>query len=54
LKSYATATIHFAAFIATKFNGTQAVDRNIGDTTFDHVTNAAPSRILQGALKFSF
>ena len=44
----------FNVFNHTQFNGPQAVDGNIGDTTFGQVINAAPPRILQGALKFSF
>jgi hypothetical protein len=41
-------------FNHAQFFGPQAVDGNIGDTTFGQVINAAPPRILQGALKFSF
>ena len=44
----------FNVFNHTHFNGPQAVDGNIGDTTFGQVINAASPRILQGALKFSF
>jgi hypothetical protein len=44
----------FNVFNHTQFNGPQAVDGNIGDTTFGQVINAASPRILQGALKFSF
>ena len=44
----------FNIFNHTQFNGPQAVDGNIGDTTFGQVINAASPRILQGALKFSF
>jgi len=44
----------FNVFNHTQFSGPQAVDGNIGDTTFGQVINAAPPRILQGALKFSF
>jgi hypothetical protein len=44
----------FNVFNHTQFFGPQAVDGNIGDTTFGQVINAAPPRILQGALKFSF
>jgi hypothetical protein len=44
----------FNVFNHAQFFGPQAVDGNIGDTTFGQVINAAPPRILQGALKFSF
>lgn len=44
----------FNIFNHTQFNGPQAVDGNIGDTTFGQVVSAAAPRILQGALKFSF
>ncbi|MGA8531537.1 MAG: carboxypeptidase regulatory-like domain-containing protein [Acidobacteriaceae bacterium] len=44
----------FNVFNHTQFFGPQAVDGNIGDTTFGQVINAAPPRILQGALKFDF
>jgi len=44
----------FNVFNHTQFFGPQAVDGNIGDTTFGQVINAAAPRILQGALKFSF
>ena len=44
----------FNVFNHTQFNGPQAVDGDIGSTTFGQVINAAPPRILQGALKFSF
>ena len=44
----------FNVFNHTQFFGPQAVDGNIGDTTYGQVINAAPPRILQGALKFSF
>ncbi len=44
----------FNVFNHTQFFGPQAVDGNIGDTTFGQVISAAPPRILQGALKFSF
>jgi hypothetical protein len=44
----------FNVFNHTQFIGPSAVDGNIGSTTFGQVINAAPPRILQGALKFSF
>ena len=44
----------FNVFNHTQFNGPQAVDGNIGSKTFGQVISAAPPRILQGALKFSF
>jgi hypothetical protein len=44
----------FNVFNHTQFNGPTAVDGNIGSSTFGQVINAAPPRILQGALKFSF
>jgi hypothetical protein len=44
----------FNVFNHTQFNGPQAVDGDIGSTTFGQVINAAPPRILQEALKFSF
>jgi hypothetical protein len=44
----------FNVFNHTQFNGPQAVDGDVGSTTFGEVINAAPPRILQGALKFSF
>lgn len=44
----------FNVFNHTQFNGPGSVDGNIGDSTFDSVVSAAPARILQGALKFSF
>ena len=44
----------FNVFNHTQFNGPQAVDGDIGSTTFGQVINAASPRILQGALKFSF
>jgi len=37
-----------------QFFGPQAVDGNIGSSTFGNVLSAASPRILQGALKFSF
>jgi Carboxypeptidase regulatory-like domain len=44
----------FNLFNHTQFTGPQAVDGNIGSSTFGDVTSAAAPRILQGALKFSF
>jgi len=44
----------FNVFNHAQFNGPQAVDGNIGSSTFGNVINAAAPRILQGALKFSF
>jgi hypothetical protein len=44
----------FNVFNHTQFAGPQAVDGNIGDTTFGQVIDAAAPRVLQGALKFSF
>jgi hypothetical protein len=44
----------FNVFNHAQFNGPQAVDGDVGSTTFGEVINAAPPRILQGALKFSF
>ncbi len=44
----------FNVFNHASFFGPQAVDGNIGSSTFGNVISAAPPRILQGALKFSF
>jgi len=44
----------FNVFNHTQFNGPQAVDGNIGSSTFGQAISAASPRILQGALKFSF
>jgi hypothetical protein len=44
----------FNVFNHTQFNGPTAVDGNIGSSTWGQVINAAPPRILQGALKFTF
>jgi len=44
----------FNVFNHTQFFGPLAVDGNIGSSTFGQVINAAPPRILQGALKFDF
>ncbi len=44
----------FNVFNHTQFFGPQAVDGNIGSSTFGNVISAASPRILQGALKFTF
>jgi hypothetical protein len=44
----------FNVFNHAQFNGPTAVDGNIGSSTFGNVVSAAPPRILQAALKFSF
>jgi hypothetical protein len=44
----------FNVFNHTQFNGPSSVDGNIGSSTFGNAISAAPSRILQGALKFNF
>jgi hypothetical protein len=44
----------FNVFNHAQFNGPQAVDGNIGSSTFGSVVSAASPRILQGALKFNF
>src|ERR1035441_6716280 len=44
----------FNIFNHTQFNGPGSVDGNIGSSTFGNAISAAPPRILQGALKFSF
>jgi hypothetical protein len=44
----------FNVFNHTQFNGPTAVDGDIGSSTFGNVVSAAPPRILQGALKFTF
>ncbi|MGB6608613.1 MAG: carboxypeptidase regulatory-like domain-containing protein [Acidobacteriaceae bacterium] len=44
----------FNVFNHAQFNGPTAVDGDIGSSTFGNVVSAAPPRILQGALKFSF
>jgi hypothetical protein len=44
----------FNAFNHTQFNGAQAADGNIGSSTFGEAINAAPARVLQGAIKFNF
>ena len=44
----------FNIFNHAQFFGPQAVDGNIGSSTFGRVISAASPRILQGALKFSF
>jgi hypothetical protein len=44
----------FNVFNHTQFNGPGSVDGNIGSSTFGNAISAAPPRILQAALKFSF
>jgi hypothetical protein len=44
----------FNVFNHTQFFGPQAVDGNIGSSTFGSVISAASPRILQGALKYNF
>jgi hypothetical protein len=44
----------FNVFNHTQFNGPTAVDGNIGSSTFGNAISAAPPRILQGAMKFTF
>ena len=44
----------FNVFNHAQFFGPQAVDGNIGSSTFGRVISAASPRILQAALKFSF
>jgi len=44
----------FNLFNHAQFNGPGAVDGDIGSSAFGNVVSAAPPRILQGALKFSF
>ena len=44
----------FNVFNHAQFTGPQAVDGNIGSSTFGNVISAASARVLQGALKFSF
>jgi len=44
----------FNVFNHAQFFGPQAVDGNIGSSTFGRVISAASPRVLQGALKFSF
>ena len=44
----------FNVFNHTQFFGPQAVDGNIGSSTFGQVISSVPPRILQGALKFTF
>jgi carboxypeptidase family protein/TonB-dependent receptor-like protein len=44
----------FNVFNHTQFNGPGSVDGNIGSSTFGNAISAAPPRILQGAVKFSF
>jgi hypothetical protein len=44
----------FNVFNHTQFNGPTSVDGNIGSSIFGNAISAAPPRVLQGALKFSF
>lgn len=44
----------FNVFNHAQFNGPASVDGNIGSSTFGNVVSAAPPRILQAAMKFSF
>jgi hypothetical protein len=44
----------FNVFNHTQFNGPSSVDGDIGSSTFGQAISAAPPRILQGAVKFSF
>jgi hypothetical protein len=44
----------FNVFNHTQFSGANAVDGDIGSATFGQVISAAPPRILQGAIKYSF
>jgi hypothetical protein len=44
----------FNVFNHTQFNGPSSVDGNIGSSTFGNAISAAPARVLQGAIKFSF
>jgi hypothetical protein len=44
----------FNVFNHTQFNGASSVDGDIGSPTFGNAISAAPPRILQGALKFTF
>ena len=44
----------FNLFNHAQFNGPSAVDGNIGSSTFGNVISAAPPRIMQAAMKFTF
>ena len=44
----------FNIFNRAQFNGPSSVDGDIGSSTFGNAISAAPPRILQAALKFSF
>jgi len=44
----------FNVFNHAQFYGPLSVDGNIGDSTFGQVVSAAPPRLMQLALKFSF
>jgi hypothetical protein len=44
----------FNVFNHTQFTGPGSVDGNVGSSTFGNAISAAPPRILQAALKFTF
>ena len=44
----------FNVFNHAQFFGPTAVDGNISSSTFGHVVSAAPPRLMQVAIKFSF
>lgn len=44
----------FNLFNHAQFSGPSSVDGNIGSTTFGQVISAAPNRVMQAALKFTF
>jgi hypothetical protein len=44
----------FNVFNHAQFSGPTAVDGNIGSSTFGNVISAAPSRVMQAAVKFTF
>jgi hypothetical protein len=44
----------FNVFNHTQFNGSGAIDGNIGSSTFGSAISAAAPRVVQGALKFNF
>ncbi|MGA2048111.1 MAG: carboxypeptidase regulatory-like domain-containing protein [Terracidiphilus sp.] len=44
----------FNVFNHTQFDGPASVNGNIGSSTFGKAISAAPGRVLQGALKFTF
>jgi hypothetical protein len=53
-KSFQFRVEMFNAFNHAQFYGPQAVDGNIGDTTFGEVISAAPPRLIQLVGKFQF